>query len=229
MRSFIARVGRKVKSLVGRDNAVVTGDSPLAYDYVPREEVQDQLVQRLDGDNRLVHVAGQPGVGKTYLLNWFEQEFGDEYAIERVRLGSHHSIQTLTQKVYHTILSDIPESVKEGDREVTGASGSASAFGFGGGGGLSWTREPPDWAENPFEYIEALDEMTDHVPDGHKLLICLDDLHNVDRDEQKIKDALVEIADVLGPEITLLTAGRVQFTDGVSIIRLSTFSEAQTR
>lgn len=202
----------------------MTDDSPLTDDYVPRKEVQEQLVQRLDSDDTLVQIAGQPGVGKTYLLNWAEEEFEEEYAVERVRLGTHHSIQTLTQKVYRILLNDISESVKEGNRELTGASGSAVGF----GGGLSWTREQPDWTENPFEYIEALDEMIDHVPDDYKRLICLDDIHNLDADEQKIKDALIEIADVLGPEITFLSAGRVQFTDDVSVIRLSTFSEAQT-
>jgi len=224
-RSFFDRgVGGRLKSLVGRDYEIVTDDSPLTDDYVPRKEVQEQLVQQLDSDDTLVHIAGQPGVGKTYLLNWAEEEFEEEYAVERVRLGTHHSIQTLTQKVYGILLSDISESVKEGDRELTGASGSAA----GVGGGLSWTREPPDWTENPFEYIEALDEMIDHVPDDYKRLICLDDIHNIDADRQKIKDALVEVADVVGPGVTFLSAGRVQFTGEVSVIHLSTFSEAQT-
>jgi hypothetical protein len=172
----------------------VTDDSPLADDYVPRKEVQEQVVQRLDRDDTLVHIAGQPGVGKTYLLNWVEGEFEEEYAVERVPLGTHHSLQTLTQKVYRILLSDISESVKEGGRELTGASGSAIGF----GGGLSWTREPPDWTENPFEYIEALDEMIDHVPDDYKRLICLDDIHNLDADEQKIKDAVGLDTQILG-------------------------------
>ncbi|MFB6236223.1 MAG: ATP-binding protein [Halopenitus sp.] len=224
MKSYIARVGRKVKRLVGRYQDVVTVTSPLADNYVPREEVQERVSQQLDGGNSVFHVAGQPGVGKTYLLDWVENEFSEEYAVERVELGSHHSIQTLTQKIYRTVLSDIPESVKKGDRKVTGASGSAGGF----GGGLSWTREPPDWTENPFEYIEALDQMADHVPDDHNRLICLDDVHNVDDDEEKIKDALLEITEVLGPETTLLSAGRLQFTGQVPVIRLSTFSEAQS-
>jgi len=224
MKSHIAGIGRKVKRLIGRYQDVVTGTSPLANNYVPREEVQDQVLQQLDGGNSVFHVAGQPGVGKTYLLDWVEDEFSEEYAIERVEIGSHHSIQTLTQKIYRTILNDIPESVKKGDRKVTGASGSAGGF----GGGLSWTREPLDWTENPFEYIEALDQMADHVPDDHKRLIFLDDVHNVNDDEEKIKDALLEIAEVLGPEITLLSAGRLQFSGQVPVIRLSTFSEAQS-
>lgn len=207
-----------------KDQDIVTDESPLSDSYVPREDLQQQIAQRLDSGDTLFHVAGQPGVGKTYLLDWVEDKFNEEYAVERVQLGSHHSIQTLTQKIYRTILSDIPESVKEGDRNVTGASGSAAGF----GGGLSWTREPPDWTENPFEYIEALDQMVDHVPDDHKRLICLDDVHNVDDDEEKIKDALIEITEVLGPEITLLSAGRLQLTGQVPVIRLSTFSEAQS-
>ena len=201
-----------------------TSSSPLADSYIPRDEIQEQIAQQLDGEDTLFHIAGEPGVGKTFLLDWVEDEFSDKYAVERVELGSHRSIQTVAQKIYRTVLSDIPESVKKGDREVTGVSGSAVAV----GGGLSWTRNPPDWTEDRFEYIEALDQMADHVPDGHKRLICLDDVHNIDDDEGQIKDALVEIADVLGPEITLLSAGRLQFTGQVSVTRLSTFSEAQS-
>lgn len=224
MRSFIDGVERKVKRLVGRNQDVVTDASPLADSYVPREEVQEQIAQRLESGDTLFHVAGQPGIGKTFLLDWVEEEFGEAYAVERVRLGSHHSIQTLSQKIYRTILDDIPESVKEGDRELTGASGSVA----GVGGGASWAREPPDWAESPFKYIEALEQMIDHVPDGYKRLICLDDIHKIDGDEQKINDALTEIAEALGPEIALLSAGRLQFESQVPVIRLSTFSEAQT-
>lgn len=226
MRSFITRAGRKFKNLVRRDQEEEeeADTSPLAESYVPREDIQEQISQRLDGDDTLFHIAGEPGVGKTFLLDWVEDEFGEEYTVERVELGSHHSIQTVAQKIYQTILSDIPESVKKGDRELTGVSGSAVAV----GGGVSWTRNPPDWAENRFEYIEALDQMADHVPDGHTRLICLDDVHNVDQDEEKIKDALVEIAEVLGPEVTLLSSGRIQFTGQVPVTRLSTFSEAQS-
>jgi hypothetical protein len=228
MRSFITRAGRKLKDLFRGDQEVETDSSPLAVSYVPRAGVQEQIVQRLDGEKNLFHIAGEPGVGKTFLLDWVEDEFGDEYAVERVELGSHHSIQTVAQKIYRTILDDIPESVKEGDREITGISGSASAGGFGGGGGISWTRNPPEWAEDRFQYIEALDQMADHIPDGHKRLICLDDVHNVDDDEKKIKDALSEIAEVLGPNVTLLSVGRLQFNGQVPVIRLSTFSEAQS-
>jgi hypothetical protein len=220
------RAGRKFKNLIGRDQEgeEETDSSSLAESYVPREDVQEQIAQRLDGDDTLFHVAGEPGVGKTFLLDWVEDEFDDEYSIERVELGSHHSIPTVARKIYRTILSDIPESVKKGDREVTGVSGSAVAV----GGGLSWTRNPPDWAEDRFEYIEALDQMADHVPDGHTRLICLDDVHNVDDDEEKIKDALVEMAEVLGPEVTLFSAGRLQFAGQVPVTRLSTFNEAQS-
>lgn len=220
------RAGKKFKNLIGRDQEEEeeTDPSPLAESYIPREDVQEQIAQRLDGDDTLFHVAGEPGVGKTFLLDWVEDEFGDEYPIQRVELGSHRSIPIVAQKIYRTIISDIPESVKKGDREVTGVSGSAGAV----GGGLSWTRNPPDWAEDRFEYIEALDQMADHVPGGHTRLICLDDVHNVDDDEEKIKDALVEIAEVLGPEITLLSAGRLQFAGQVPVTRLSTFSEAQS-
>src|SRR6056297_2500398 len=129
MRSFITRAGRKLKDLFGGDQEVETDSSPLAVSYVPREGVQEKIVQRLDGEKNLFHIAGEPGVGKTFLLDWVEDEFGDEYSAERVELGSHHSIQTVAQKIYRTILGDIPESVKEGDREITGISGSASAGG----------------------------------------------------------------------------------------------------
>lgn len=195
----------------------------MAVSYVTRKNVQEQITQLLDGEETLFHIAGEPGVGKTFLLDWVEEEFGDEYKLERVELGSHHSIQTVAQKIYRTVLSDIPESVKEGNREITGVSASA-----GVGGGVSWTRNPPDWADNRFEYIEALDQMSNHIPEGHKRLICLDDVHNVDDDEEKIKDTLSELSELLGPEITLLSAGRLQFTGQIPVIRLSTFSEAQT-
>jgi hypothetical protein len=220
------RAGRKFKNLIRRDQEEEekADPSPLAESYVLREDIQVQIAQRLDGDDTLFHVAGEPGVGKTFLLDWVEDEFGDEYSIERVELGSHHSVPTVAQKIYQTILSDIPESVKKGDREVTGVSGSAGPV----GGGLSWTQNPPDWAEDRFEYIEALGQMADHVPDGHTRLICLDDVHNVDDDEEKIKDTLVEIAEVLGSEVTLLSAGRLQFAGQVPVTRLSTFSEAQS-
>lgn len=83
------------------------GTSPLAENYVPREEVQERVSQQLDSGNSVFHVAGQPGVGKTYLLDWVEDEFSEEYAIERVEIGSLHSIQTLPQKIYRTVLNDI--------------------------------------------------------------------------------------------------------------------------
>ncbi|MUV56080.1 ATP-binding protein [Halogeometricum sp. CBA1124] len=224
MRSFITRAGSKIKHLIRSDPEIETSPSPLADSYISRDETHEQISQWLDKEDTLFHIAGEPGVGKTFLLDWVEDEFDEQYAIERIELDSHHSIQTLAQKVYRTVLNDIPKSAKKGDREVTGVSGSAHAV----GGGFSWTRNPPDWTEDQFEYIEALDQMADYVPDDHKRLICLDDVHNVNDDEEKIKDALVEIAEVLGPEVTLVSAGRLQFTGQVPVIRLSTFSEAQS-
>lgn len=70
--------------------------------------------------------------------------------------------------------------------------------------------------------------MMEHFPEDRRLLICLDDIHNIADDEQKIRDALEEVAETLGSEITLVSAGRLAFGRQVPSLRVSTFREEQT-
>ena len=51
MQSFIMRAVRKLKNLIRGDQEMETGPTPLAVSYVPREDVQEQIAQRLDGED----------------------------------------------------------------------------------------------------------------------------------------------------------------------------------
>lgn len=202
----------------------MTDGSPLSEIYVPRHDTQTWVRSQLESDERLFHIAGQPGIGKTFLLDWIEDEFRNTCEIERIQLGAHHDIQTLTERVYQAVLGYIPDSKIEGDTQIDGVSASIG----GVGAGTSWSRNPPDWSNNPFEYIRALEDMVKYVPDDSAFIITIDDIHKIDSDADKISDALKEISNSLNSQFNLISAGRLKFRAKYPVTQVPVFTEQQS-
>jgi len=190
---------------------------------IPRPEIENPLSTYLDEGERLVHIAGEPGVGKSTALSHIENEYTPGYGVAITTIGEHHSIQDLYREVYSAIFARLPDELKEESRKLSGGSG--SAFGFGGG--LSFESDSPKAPNLQIGYRDVLSKVSDLFPDEQRLIICVDDVHKLSKG-QATQDAIKEAASYLDSNITLVTAGRLTFDELSTSISVTMFSEAQT-
>ena len=200
------------------------GSSQTGADYLSRPDVEEALFEWLDDGEPLVHIAGEPGVGKTWTLAAIENRYADEHEVIRRTIGEHHSLSELYRAVYRAIFEQLPEDLKEEQRELTGGSLSIAAV----GGGVSFGRRAPEAEELQQDYRDVLTGVAELLPDDNRLIICIDDVHKLADDESPVQDAISEAADLLSSNVTLVTAGQLTLDNLNTSVTVSTFSEDQT-
>jgi len=206
----------------------MSSDYEVESDYISRPELESSLSEKIDSSKSVTHIYGQPGVGKTYILDWVQQEFEEEYYIERVNFGSHDGQQEVAKKVFQAVTSNLPEEAEEGEKELTGLSFGISTPLGGGSAGASWENQDPEWTQSPFNFLNALRGISDIYPEDRQLIVCIDDLHKLDANRNQLTDLFDEISDILPQEILILTSGRVKLRRDVHSIEVSVFTEQQT-
>lgn len=91
----------------------MTGNSVPSSDAIfrPEEEVIAQYIE--DGAD-LIHIFGEPGVGKTTVLDHIEKEFEDDVGLDRRNLQANHSLNELFRKLFmHSLMRYLRERRKK--------------------------------------------------------------------------------------------------------------------
>lgn len=196
-------------------------DGPSGTDnYVSRPE-EERVSIFINGGESLVHISGEPGVGKTWILSRTKQEYRGRYDIAVETIGEHYQIDDFYRVIYHAILQNLPEELKKEDTKLRGLS-------VGPVGGASWDKDSPDAPVLRQNYRDVLKEIADFYPDKNNLLICIDDIHKLSTTHQEVKDAVKEAARLLEGNITLVTAGQLKFDSLSSTVDISTFTAEQS-
>jgi hypothetical protein len=178
------------------------------------------IAEYIDDGVKHIHIAGEPGIGKTTTLHQVTTDLRDDYAVTIRNIWPNHSLTDIFREVNHTLFDHLPNELIEDGWRLTGVS-------IGPVGG-SWDSDEPDAARAQFGHRDALRELTEHFPEDQPLLICVDDIHELADDDRAIRGAIEEIADILPPNVRLVTAGRLAFHDLDTAISLDTFTEDQT-
>ncbi|WP_396613985.1 ATP-binding protein (plasmid) [Haloferax sp. S1W] len=202
----------------------MVGDSSDADHYVSRPEIEEQLFKYVGRRVPLVHIAGEPGVGKTWVLSRIQEEYDGKSDVEVRAIGEHYQIKDLYRVIFRSILEHLPDDLKEEGRKWTGVSGSAAGF----GAGVSWGEDSPEAPDIQLGYRDVLKRASELIPDDKHLVICIDDVHKLSTDNQAVRDAIREAAETTTNNLTLVTAGRLGFDDLDTAVTVSTFSPAQS-
>lgn len=201
----------------------MTGNSVPSSDTIfrPEEEVIAQYIE--DGAD-LIHIFGEPGVGKTTVFDHIEKEFEDEVGLDRRNLQANHSLNELFRKLCHALFNALPERKKEEGRKFAGLSVSTPV----GGGGMSFETQEAEASRARFGYRDSLLYLSELFPDEQTLIVCVDDVHELSDDERKVQAAIQEAAEVLPANVVLITAGRLSWDEIDTAVSLSMFTENQT-
>jgi hypothetical protein len=199
-------------------------DSEFGH-YVSRPEVEEQISEFIDRREELIHISGEPGVGKTWTLRKVEQTYSGNKEIKILSIGSHFEIDDFYSAIYHSIVDSLPDDKKEERRRLSGLGIGALGFSLSG----SLDSESADVPQVQPQPREALKEAAELYHENKHLLLCVDDIHKLSSDEDAIRDAIQWAANQLTENITLITAGRLAFNGLDTAITVSTFSEEQTK
>lgn len=203
---------------------MISGD-PDPDHYVSRPEVEDQIFEFIDGGVDLIHITGEPGVGKTWIIDQIDRDYTGNKDVEIASIGGHLDVEDFYGIIYRSILNNLPEDKKDEGWQLTGLGGSAAGF----GASVSWDTEAADVPQVKFRYRDVLKEAAEQYPEDCHLLLCIDDIHKLDIDEDAIRDAIQEAADLLTENITLITAGQLSFGRLDTEVTISTFTKQQTK
>ncbi|AKU09859.1 ATP-binding protein [Haloferax gibbonsii] len=193
--------------------------------YVSRPEIDEKLFGLIDNGESLIHIAGEPGVGKTWALEKVNRAYSGSQDVEIASIGGHLDVEDFFGIIYRSILTQLPEDKKEDGWRLTGLGGSAVGF----GASASWDAESAEAPQVQFRYRDILEEAAEIYPADQRLLLCIDDLHKLNISEDAIRDAMREAADLLTQNITLITAGQLAVNRLDTAVTISTFSEEQTK
>lgn len=206
----------------------MSNDGVASSDTIPRPK-EEIIAKYIEAKRDLIHIFGEPGVGKTTILNHIEEQFEDDVEVDRRNLQAHHGINELFRKVSLALFDALPKDQKEKGRKLVGFSLNTPA----GGGGLKFETQEAEASRAQIGYQDSLLSLCDLYPDEvtpdvQSLVICVDDVHELSDDERKIRGAIQEVAEKLPPNVVLITAGRLSW-DGIDTgVSLSMFTEDQT-
>lgn len=198
-----------------------SGDTEPEH-YVSRPEIEEQLFAFIDDEVDLLHIAGEPGVGKTWTIEKIDRAYSGSKDVEIASIGGHLDVEDFYRNIYRSILDNLPEEKKEEGRRLTGV-------GVGPVGSLSWDAESADAPQVQFKYRDVLEGAAELYPEDQHFLLCIDDIHKLSIEEDPIRDAIREAADLLTENITLITAGQLSFDRLGTEVNISTFTEQQTK
>ncbi len=198
-----------------------SGDTEPEH-YVSRPEIEEHLFALIDDKADLLHISGEPGVGKTWMIEKIDRAYSGSKDVEIASIGSHLDVEDFYRNIYRSTLDNLPEDKKEEGRRLTGV-------GVGPVGSVSWDAESADAPQVQFKYRDVLEGVAELYPEDQHLLLCIDDIHKLSIEEDAIRDAIREAADLLTENITLITSGQISFHRLDTEVSISTFTEQQTK
>ncbi|TMT81731.1 hypothetical protein E2L06_17625 [Haloterrigena sp. H1] len=179
------------------------------------------IAEYIDAGAGHIHIAGEPGIGKTTTLRQVTTEFQHEYDIEIRNIRPNHNLNDIFRGVNHVLFNHFPDDLTEEGRSLSGISISPL-------GGVSWDADDPDATRAQFGHRDALRKLAELFPDDQSLLICVDDVHELSDEDRAIRGTINETADILPQNVVLITAGRLTFPNSDTAVSLDTFTEDQT-
>lgn len=202
-------------------------DNNSSTESIRRPETE-VIVAYLDDGVGHIHIAGGPGIGKTTTLRQIRADIGDQYAVDIRNIRPNHDRNDLFREVYHAVYDHLPDELTETGQGLTTARGQRLTGVDTPVGGISWDADEPDTPRSHFSHRDALIELSEQFPEDQTLVICVDDVHELEDDDQIIRGAIEETADALPPNVILITAGRLALPDLETTVFLDTFTEKQT-
>jgi len=191
--------------------------------YIQRPKIEDQIHKFIEGKKSHLHLFGEPGVGKTQLLENISDKYRGEIDVEIIRIREHNGIGQVFKNLAWTIYENLPKKATKNDRKLTGIS-----LGAGASAGVSWENTGPE-ASKPTQTISnIIQDCVGYYPDDKRLLICIDDVHKISDNDYEVYDVLEEISDLLPEQIVLISSGQITYSNGDTAIRVGKFSEQQT-
>lgn len=181
---------------------------------IRREELK-AVVDVIGDGAHSVHIYGEPGVGKTVLVDQIREELEWSSAIVQVRNGD--SKTRVIQACLEVLRSEASGLTSLRNR-LNGFNLSARTPVGGGGGGMS--------VDDRARHLAKIEGLTESM--SHEFVLCIDDIHKVG-DRPEVCDFIAELADALDESITLLSTGRVPETEVDCPLELGTFSLEETR
>ena len=196
-------------------------DSSAASVDRPEKEI---IIQYIDESKSIIHIFGQPGVGKTTTLNHIQEQCAEDVAFKRQNIRANHDLNEIFRVIHHSLFDALPEEKKEDGRKLMGGSISTPV----GGGGLSFGTEEAEASRAQLEYRDSLEDLGALLPDEQTLHICIDDVHELSDNEREIIGAIEEAGELLPSNAVLITAGRLSWDDLETSVSLSMFTGEQT-
>ncbi|SNR43165.1 AAA family ATPase [Halorubrum vacuolatum] len=187
----------------------------------PEEEI---IAQYIEHNKEVVHIVGEPGVGKTTVLDHIEEELDGEIRVDRRNIQANHNLDELFRKLCRALFNALPEGKKEEGRKFAGLSVSTPI----GGGGVSFESHEAEASRAQFGYKDSLLGLSDLFPEDQSLIVCVDDVHELSEDKRKVQGAIQEAAEELPSNVILITAGRLALDEIDATVSLSMFTEEQT-
>lgn len=160
---------------------------------VPLERASSKVRE----DGKHLHISGQPGIGKTQILQHLQDDLEDDYTVKTYSVPSYKGPYELHQELLHLIRDAAPltDATKN---KTTG--GSASLPVIGGSAGASF--------DDRASHLQKIADLTRDWSDT-PLVLCIDDIHKLLDDQRGVQDAINELAAALGENVHLITAGRI--------------------
>lgn len=146
-----------------------------------KREIMNKVINVIGENKKSVHIYGEPGVGKTILLNQLSEELSKEYKIYRITLSNYDDIPVLLERINIEMkgrLTSIISRIKN-----------LSIYGIG----VQLDSEST---------IPALEKS---IKSTKKALLILDDIHKLKEEPNSIKDIL----GMISKKIKVISAGRI--------------------
>lgn len=201
----------------------MTGDSGSHRNSISRPE-EEVIVQYIKETKSPIHVFGEPGVGKTTLLQRIDNEHSDEIRMDRRNIRANHHLNDLFREICHSLYDALPDEKKEEGRKLVGGSLSTPV----GGAGISFETQAAEASRAQFEYRDSLIGLSELFPEESTLVVCVDDIHELSDNERAVRGAISEAVETLPSNVVLITAGRLTWHDLDTSISLDMFTEDQT-
>jgi len=173
-------------------------------------------------DGKHLHIAGEPGIGKTKFLHRLKDDLSDDHIVKAYTVPSYKGPTELHNEVLYMIREAAPMIDTKKNEIISGS----ISLPFFGGGGASVDDRASD--------LRKIEDLTSDWS-GTPLVLCIDDIHKVHDDQQAVHDIILELVSTLGDDVYFITAGRLsgvsQATDNYDIEEfiLKLYTREQTR
>ena len=197
--------------------------------YVNRPNLEDPICKAIDDQVSHVHVAGEPGAGKTWLLDAIEKAYRDFEETEgietnaiilREEVSNYHRPRRLHGLIGNLLFNELPESVKKEIASIKGLTISGTGIQFGS--------NEPEITQLRKEYHDILAEYSTKLPEIRTFVVCIDDVQNLSAEPSVVRTAIRDAANALQSNVVLVTLGHSSVDSADVQVEVSMFSEKQT-